>query len=128
MKLLRQACAHLRLAPFIIGGALYAVVYGSCDYNYWGAWVHSLRDLLDLPFSTLLTFAARQAANPESSRLAFFHFAALLMNAHVYGFLLSLAVARFMKMRPNQALLPTSAAVTTAADAPVAPTAAAADK
>ena len=129
MTSLRRFFSQLRLTPFIIGGLLYALVYGSCDYNYWGAWILSLRAFLDFPFSALLAFAARHSSNPESSRLAFFDVVAILMNAHLYGFLLSLMVARCTartKTEPNKALEPTPTSVTDRADARSAPDAGAA--
>jgi hypothetical protein len=105
-----KVSCHLRVAPFIVGGLLYALVYGSCDYNYWGAWVLDLRDFLDLPFPALLEFSVRHSSSPESSHLVFFHYVAVLMNAHIYGLLLSLVMTRFAgktKTEPNQTPHPT---------------------
>ena len=112
------------LGPFIFGGLLYAIVLGSCDYNYWGDWVLSLHDFLEFPFMTLVDFASRHSSSPESNRWGFLFFAAVLMNAHLYGFMLSLISSLFIlwrKSEPNQPLEPTPISVTPAANAPVAP-------
>ena len=122
--------SNLRLVPFILGGLLYAVVYGSCDYNYWGSWVLNLYGFLDFPFVKLVNFAVRQSSNPESSRLGFFFFAAVMMNAHIYGLMLSAFCAVVLPGRkngPNQSLQPTTMSVTDRACARSAPATVVAD-
>jgi len=95
----RSRFANVRLGPFLLGGFLYALVYGMCDYNYWGAWVLNLKDILDVPCVILLQLITRHASNPEGSVWGFFIVAAVLLNAHIYGAALALIVALFTSRR-----------------------------
>ncbi len=108
--------ANLRLGPFLLGGLLYAVAYGMCDYNYWGAWVLNLKDILDAPCVILLQLVVSHASNPEGSVWGFLSVAALLLNAHIYGAALSLVVALFTSRGSKEAIQPPQ--TTTGSSAP----------
>ena len=73
------------------------MAYGLCDYNYWGGWVLNVKDVLEMPFVTLV----RLFPHPEGIVVVALAMPALVLNVFLWGSMLGSLIPR--KRGPNHA-------------------------